>query len=337
MEYGVPMSERRNWLVGVGLSILVGGLVSLQSIANGTLRVAVDDALLPSLSSFVVALIIIAIIVLARSSSRAHFHDFFRQLRTKELPWYVLLAGLFGAVFSIAQAASVAILGVAVFTVAVIAGQNFGGLALDRAGIGGTGVHTLNALRIIAALIATGAVVLAVSGGLKNVSLPFVLIAFVFIGGVFVAIQLALSGQVTVAVHDPFVAALNVFVVGIVGLVVALVIHGFITPTHAGELIPAIMNEPWLAIGGVCAAIMMTASALAVPKIGVLVFSMGAVIGQLLVALVIDLIMGVVGNPTTLLLACGLTIISVIIAGQSSRTKRKAPLDDSSARAVSKG
>lgn len=319
-----PKAQRRDWLIGVALSVMVGGFVSVQSIANGTLRVEIDDPLLPSLTSFLVALVIIGLVVASRRSSRANLRSFFTQLGSKQLSRSVLLAGVFGTVFSIAQSVSVATLGVAVFTVAVIAGQNVGGLAVDRAGIGGSGVHTLDPLRIVAAAVATGAVVLAVSGGLSGMTFPVALVVFVFIGGVCVSIQLAMSGRVTVAVGDPLVASLNVFVVGIGALIVAIAIHSFTAAPQLGKVIPAVVAQPWLAIGGICAAIMMTASAVAVPKVGVLVFAMATVIGQLLVALIIDAFMGHVTSPATLLLACGLTVVSVIIAGQASRLKRKA-------------
>lgn len=331
------MSPTRSWLLGVLISVIVGGLVSVQSIANGTLKVRGDDPLLPSLVSFIIAGVIIAIIVFTRDAGRAHVRNYVSQLKSGDLPVIVLFAGVFGMVFSISQAMSVAIIGVAVFTVAVIAGQNIGGLGVDRLGIGGSGVHRLDALRITAAIIATIAVVVAVAGQMVDLDAPIALVAFVVVGGVCVSVQLALSGRVTVAVADPFVASLNVFVAGIAGLILAIAVRSFWAAPGIGATVSAITDSPWLIVGGLCAALMMTGSAIAVPKVGVLVFTMATVIGQLLVALVIDAIVGTPTHPATMLIACALTVVSVIMAGRSARNRRKETQHASSPGAVPQG
>ena len=329
--------SRQQWLVGVLLSVLVGGLVSIQSIANGTLRVRSDDPFLPSLANFVIAGVIIAVIVLVQPSRRAHCTTYLRKLRSRELPWLVATAGLFGIVFSVAQATSVAIIGVAVFTVAVIAGQNLGGLGVDRLGLSGTGVFGLDPLRIVAAIVATVAVVMAVLGRIGSLHAPIMLVLFVIVGGVCVSVQLALSGRITVAVQDPFVASLNVFIGGTLGLLIAIAVHSFVAAPHFTETIAAIASAPWLIVGGLCAAVMMTASAIAVPRVGVLVFTMATVIGQLLLALIIDTIVGTPTDPLTLVIACVLTVASVIMAGRSASKRRKESNDASRTRAVPQG
>ena len=63
----------------------------------------------------------------------------------------------------LSQGLAAAALGVALFTVAVVAGQTISGLVLDRVGIGPGGRRPLTAARLVGALLALGAVTWAVS------------------------------------------------------------------------------------------------------------------------------------------------------------------------------
>ena len=56
--------------------------------------------------------------------------------RTRRLRWWQLLGGLGGALFVASQSITVATLGVALFTVCVVAGQTGNSLLVDRLGLG---------------------------------------------------------------------------------------------------------------------------------------------------------------------------------------------------------
>ena len=60
-------------------------------------------------------------------------------LRRSGLPWWTYLGGVGGAVIVLVAPVVVPVLGVAVFTIAQVAGGSLGGLAVDRAGLAATG------------------------------------------------------------------------------------------------------------------------------------------------------------------------------------------------------
>lgn len=306
-------SVRRRWVIGLATSIGTGALVSIQSLANGTLSARIEDPLLTSLTAFVVAIIVTSLVIGSRASSREALKSFIPALRTGQLPWVVLSAGAFGCLFSISQAFSVAVIGVAVFTVVVIAGQNIGGLLVDRLGVGVVQEY-LTPSRVLGAGLSLIAIVVAVGPSLTGLNGAWLYIVAVAIGGFSVSIQLALSGRTATAVRDPFVAGFVVFTVGIVVLAIAVILHSTWTTWHVSELASTVSANPLLLIGGVCGAGMMAGASIAVPRVGVLVFTLAVVIGQLVLAILIDVVTGQIDYIPVLVMASVLTVISVAVA-----------------------
>ena len=74
------------------------------------------------------------------------------------IPWWMLAGGAAGALTVATQGLAVAIIGVSLFTVGVVAGQALYGLVLDRVGYGPAGVVAVTVPRLIGGALALGAV-----------------------------------------------------------------------------------------------------------------------------------------------------------------------------------
>ena len=69
-------------------------------------------------------------------------------VRSGELAWWQVLGGILGGFFVGVQTAAVPVLGVAVFTVAVVAGQSSNSLVVDRVGLGPAGKQAITPRRV---------------------------------------------------------------------------------------------------------------------------------------------------------------------------------------------
>ena len=114
--------------LALGAAGLSGILVALQQRVNGALRVDLGDAVLAALVSFATGLVVVAVVVASRRSSR-------RALPLlRSTPWWSRLGGLGGATLVVAGAAAAPVIGVALLTVGLVAGQTVGGVLVVVAG-----------------------------------------------------------------------------------------------------------------------------------------------------------------------------------------------------------
>ncbi|HWL75609.1 MAG TPA: DMT family transporter, partial [Burkholderiaceae bacterium] len=198
----------------------------MQGRINGELGDVADDGILAAVVNFSVGLVALCLIVFSRKGGRQAFASIPAHLRSGTLPWWALLGGLGGASFVAAQGLTVPALGVALFTVATVAGQTGMSLAVDKWGLGPSGALPVSALRIVAAVLATVAVFVASSGrdgdGDDNAR---ALVILALLAGAAVAFQAAFNGRLSVATGRPTVAALVNFTVGLVVLLVVWVIQ----------------------------------------------------------------------------------------------------------------
>ena len=87
--------------------------------------------------SFSTGLIFVTLIVISRKKTRAGFGLIFKAVGQKKLPKWRLLAGVLGSSFVAMQTHVVPIAGVALFTVASLAGQTAISLFVDKLGLSG--------------------------------------------------------------------------------------------------------------------------------------------------------------------------------------------------------
>lgn len=299
-------------------AVLVSALTVVQSRINGELGKDLNDGLLAAWISFTIGLVVIAIIVLASRKHRAAL-GVLRQAVTDEpgrgrliKPW-VLLGGIGGATFVAAQSSTVQYLGVAVFTVSVVAAQNANSLVVDRCGLGPAGKQAITARRVVAAVIATVGVAIAVSSRSGTADFKFWALAFALLAGILIAVQQALNGQVSATSGSPFVAGLGNFIVGFVGLSLAVLIYQLVSPHEFGTF-PSFLAQPWLYFGGFIGVTFIVVAASVVHTLGVLLFALLSVAGQMGGALLLDLVVNDPAQPVTSMLVLGVVITAGAVA-----------------------
>ena len=97
--------------------------MAVQGRINGELAHLADDGILAAVINFCVGLVALCLLVFCRRDGRRALLGLREQVKAGSLPWWTLLGGLGGASFVAAQGLTVPALGVALFTVATVAGQ----------------------------------------------------------------------------------------------------------------------------------------------------------------------------------------------------------------------
>lgn len=278
------------------LAILVGLLAVIQARINGELALVVGSGIEAAVASFGSGLLLIAVIVLVVPSARAGTRRLLHAVRVHpRVPLWTFLGGLGGATFVASQGLVVPTTGVALFTIAVVAGLSGNSLVADKYGIGPGGRRPVTWPRVVAALVAVSGVGLAVSGELGNGEVAVGLLLFAIFAGATVAVQQGLNGRVAVLAGTPLPAALVNFIVGFTALLaVATVIEAF--DSQAFTAPPTPWAEPVLWLGGPIGVAFVVVAAFAVRGLGVLVFSLLTIVGQLVGGVLVDLVAPVPGD-----------------------------------------
>jgi len=298
---------------GSFLAILVlGGLVpALQARVNGELSGHVSTGVEAALISFGTGFALLTIGLIASRRMRDGLRRIPAAVREGRLAWWAIPAGLLGGLFVACQSFAVPLIGVAMFTVGVVAGQSANALLVDRLGLSPVGHTPLTSRRLLAALIAIAAVVIAVANllGAKGFSPIAMLLAL--IAGAGVAIQQALGGRVNNGTGYPLSTAWLNFAFGTTGLVVGALIGAAVIGARVGQPEP---GPWWMYIGGTLGVIFITTASWAVPRYGVLVFALTSIAGQLLGALLLDFLAPLGGELVTWNLVLGVLLTFVAVA-----------------------
>ncbi|MEQ4207651.1 DMT family transporter [Actinopolymorpha sp. B9G3] len=342
---GLVPAHPREVAFGIAAAFGMGVILACQSRINGELGQRLDDGVLAALWSFgsgwVVLLILMALLPGVRRGVR-------QLLSTVRLPslrgdsaldrdagtasrpayrlrWWQCLGGVCGAYLVVVQSTTVGLVGVAVFTVAVVAGQAATSLVVDRLGLGPAGRTLVTRNRVLGASLALGAVALAVSDEVRTPALLLLAVAPA-LAGVGTAWQQAVNGRVSATatvdgngVTGALVAALINFTVGTAALGIAagvdIILRGLPSEWPAA---------PQLYLGGLCGVAFITGAAFIVRFTGVLLLGLGAVAGQLVGALVLDGLIpaGDAHLTTVTLIGTLLTLVAVMIAALPTRSAR---------------
>ncbi|MDP2014420.1 MAG: DMT family transporter [Actinomycetota bacterium] len=306
-------------LIPAVVSVIVGALTSLQARMNGELSQDMGNSLGAAAWSFTSGLLIMCLVLLFSSRVRAGVLRVPSLIRSGTLRWWQILGGILGGFFVAVQAGAVPLIGVAVFTIAVVAGQSSTSLVVDRLGMGPAGVQPITVRRVISALIAVVAVWLAVGQRLGDGSIPILPVVMAFIAGLTFSVQAAYNGRVSFSVGVPLAATFLNFVFGWVVLGAALG-FGWLALDSG---ISSFFGAPWWAyLGGFIGIAFITISALTVPLVGVLLFALLSITGQLIGSMALDIFAPVAGAEVTLGLVLGvlLAFVSVAVAA-SNRTR----------------
>ena len=297
------------WLALV-FSVLIGALYAVQSRVNGELGHQIGDGFTAAVISFGSGLIILSLGLVVFQRGRRGLQLVARAVSAKNLSWWHLFGGLAGALFVLSQGLVAAPLGIALFTVAVVAGQTVSGVLMDRFGIGPGGRRKLHVSKIIGAVLALVAVACTVSGELRS-SDALWLLGLPLLAGIGQGWQQAVNGQVRVTARSALTATFLNFLTGSVALLLAALVHGLLVG-FALDL----PGNPWLYTGGLIGCIFIAGAALVVRTTGVLMLGLCIVAGQLVCALTLDLIAPSAGRPlgVTTIGGTALALLAVVIA-----------------------
>lgn len=299
-------------MAGAALAGVGGVALAVQGRVNGQLGHLMNDGVFAALFSFGIGAVLLVVAVAVTPSARAGLVRLRSSVRGGRLRVWQCLGGACGAWMVTTQGLTVSILGVAVFTVAAVAGQVVASLWVDRRGIGPAAAQPVTPLRAAGAAVAVVAVVVAVSdsgtpgapGGLWWALLPAT-------AGLGLAWQLAVNGLVRVESANLVVPTLVNFTVGTLVLVLAAVV----------DLLVRGLPEPppgdwWLYVGGPLGIVTVLTAVTAVRFTGVLVLGLGSVAGQLAGAVVLDAVVPTAGGglSVTSLIGAALTMVAVVIA-----------------------
>lgn len=279
------------------------------------------DSLEAAIVSFTTGLLFVSVIALFRKDVRSGFRQIFSAVNLKLLPSWRLGAGALGASFVAMQTYTVPIAGVALFTVASLAGQTGISLWVDHVGLAGGSRVIITKRRVIAAIITILAVVVSTWDRFTISNFSLLTIVLAVFSGTWVGVQRALNGQINSYSKASFATSLLNFITGTTFLLFLLLLRTLFTD-HS------VMNFTsgpwWMFLGGSIGVIYIALSAHIVQYVGVLEFTLFSVGGMLIGSLLIDIIVPTKGTIISGFLIAGilLTYLGVIANGQS-RFSRK--------------
>jgi transporter family-2 protein len=304
------------------LAALSGAMIALQARANGELSHRLDNGLQAALVSFGSGLIIIFVITLFNSKIKEGIKKLRQSVVNKEIARWKLFAGALGGSFVAIQTQIVPLIGVAIYSVASIAGQTAMSLIVDRIGLTGGGKKLISPRRVLAAFLTVLAVLVSVWDRIDANNLSMLAVTAGGIAGAIVGVQRALNGQINEHSQQSFTTSLLNFMTGTAFLLV-LIIAGILFGRN--ELSPLPSGPWWIYTGGVIGVIYIAFTSTIVQHLGVLTFTLFSVGGQLVGSLIIDLVSPTDGVSVSAYLVTGIvmTYAGVVAGGVGNQRVRK--------------
>ncbi|BDZ45412.1 hypothetical protein GCM10025866_13210 [Naasia aerilata] len=226
----------------VAVAIGMGALISVQSRVSAALADETDVYNAGWVTAMTGA-VILAVILLVAPRTRRGFGRLRAGLRARTLPWWALLGGLGGMFFVVAQGTAASVLGLALFSMAVVAGQVVGGLVFDSLGAAGGGRRRPTTLRVLGSVLAIAAVSWGALGGGEG-DLDVLLLVLAFAAGVGLAGAAGLTGRVQAASRSVVTTAMTNHLLGLT--VIVLIVLALLPTGSSGFRLP---SSPWLYLG----------------------------------------------------------------------------------------
>ena len=299
------------YLLPFTLSIVSGSMVALQSRINGELGLALGNGSIAALFSFTSGLLVLSLAVAVSARARAGLVLVRENIRAGRLPWWAATGGIGGGFLVLTQGVSAGVLGVALFTVAVVTGQTLGAMTIDTRGWFGIAKVRLSIWRVLGAvvtLVGAGAALDVSSGSLDGVGVAF---ALPVVAGLGTGYQQAVNGRIKRLSGSALTATFLNFSVGaaLLALITALSLPFTGGPTGMPQ-------SWWLWTGGLVGTIFIAIQATTVGTIGVLGLGVSLVTGQLLGSIALELVAPVTSSdihPATIIGALITLVGSVLV------------------------
>ncbi len=299
------------------LAALSGILISLQARANGELSLRLNNGLQAAFISFSSGLLIIAIISVFNPKIKNGARRLRAAVKAKEIAPWTLFAGALGGAFVAVQTQIVPLIGVAIYSVASIAGQGATSLIVDRIGLTGGGKKPISPRRIAATVVTVLAVLVSVLDRIDARNLSLVAVALAGLAGAIVGVQRAMNGLINEHSGQSFTTSLLNFIMGSSVLGIALLIAVAIGKV---EFVALPAGPWWIYMGGTIGVIYIAFTSTIVQHLGVLTFTLFSTGGQLIGALLIDIYSPTKGVSVSAYLVSGIvmTFLGVLVGGVNS-------------------
>ncbi|HEY3292791.1 MAG TPA: DMT family transporter [Candidatus Nanopelagicaceae bacterium] len=299
------------------LAALAGIFVAVQSRANGELAFRLQNSLEAACISFGSGLVILSVLTYFHVGIKNGLRSVFRAVHSGVIPRWRLFGGALGGVVIAIQTHIVPLIGVAIYSVSVIAGQTAISLLVDRLGLTGGGKRHISARRITAAVLTVLAVVISVWDRLDAQNLSIIAIVLGAVSGGIIGVQRALNGQVNEHSGQSFATTFLNFVTG-TALLLLLFVGGILT--HQSHLSAIKWSPWWMYLGGVTGIIYIAFASTVVQHLGVLTFTLFSVGGQLVGALLFDIFLPSKGVHVGAYLITGIFMTYIGVLANSERS-----------------
>ncbi|WP_312718959.1 DMT family transporter [Mobilicoccus sp.] len=297
-------------------TFIAGALGAVQSRANGTLATVFGSAIDAALWSFGSGWLLLTLAML-HPKVRGGLVEAHRAYRGDSLRWWMFLGGLGGGFFVVAQTWSVPQIGVALFTIAIVGGQTLNALLVDSVGLGPAGKAPVTWTRVLGALGTIAGVALASLGrGGGDHALVLAPVFLAVVAGAGMAVQQAINGRVNRHSGNIVSTTWVNFTWGLVligGVLLAQVLRGTWTPPRTWD------SPAWTFLGGVIGIVFVGVGALVVHYLGVLLATLLTLSGQLIGAVLVDVLGGASHLSPLVLVGVAVTLTSAAFAAVAGR------------------
>jgi transporter family-2 protein len=279
----------------------------LQAGISGQLAHELNDGIMAALISNIGGALFTGLFLLnpeVRKKGKKLFQDV---ISGKFAKWQ-LLGGVAGAVYISTASSTVSIIGTGLFTVVLVASQNMSGIVADRFGLSSGSRKKITPKRSIAAVIGIAAVLLSVTDFQGKIL--WIPIAAVVMAGVAVTVQFALNGRVTKAANSQVSAFIN-FPMSLITVSITLIVMNLF-----GKNWNTWPNQWWLYTAGFLGAVVVYLAAATIRTLGVLLFGLASVAGQLITSIALDVILpnANINVGWALISGAGLMLLAVYLA-----------------------
>lgn len=305
------------------ITFIASIIITAQSSINSELNIYTENPLITALINFTTGLIVLALMMIFNRAIRNGFFSIPRLVRDGKLKRWQLIGGLSGAFFVASQSSLVQVVGVAIFTVAAVAGQTSAALLVDKSGIGPAGKQPVTPMRVGAAILGIVGVLVSVLGQDSTGQFAFGAVLISFAAGALVSTQPALNGQIADQTGQPAAATLVNFIVGFLTLVVVYGIKQQISP-QGFNVPPMPWENPIIWLGGPFGVMFVLTAAFMAKTLGVFLFTLTSVVGQLSGAILMDVLFPTATTNITwqLILGISITGAAVVLASGKKKTRR---------------
>ena len=294
------------YALSVGASVIAGVGVAMQSRVNGELGFALGHGSLAALVSFSTGLLITTVAMALWRPGRVGFQAVRQALATRTLPWWAVLGGSAGAFFVMSQGLVGGIIGVALFSVAVVTGQTFGSVIIDARGLFGAMKVPLTPARLIGSVTVLVGVLVATAIWSESAAVLGWALLLPLISGLTVGWQQAVNGTVRQTARSTLTATFVNFLSGTLTLLIVVVV---LLPFQ-----PIPLEWPgawWMYVGGALGAGFIAIQAFTVNQIGVLALGVSLIAGQILGAQALDWLYPVASSQITVWTVVGAALVLV--------------------------